>query len=439
MVSLADFAERRHRVCQQLTPKSLCIIPAARRANRSNDTDYPFRQNSDFFYLTGFNEPDAVLVLSNIQDGETSCFLFCQPSDEHAEIWHGRRLGPERAPELLGLDEAYSLDEFDAALSELLCGHQQVYLPMGQDSEIDGLVSQQIAELRAKSRSSQDVPSQLRDIRPVIHEMRLFKSAAEVATMHRAAEISAEAHLRAMQTCCPGRFEYQLAAEIQYVFGVNGCRSAAYESIVGSGENACILHYTDNQATLRDGDLVLIDAGAELDGYAADITRTFPVNGRFSEAQKAIYQLVLDAQNAAFEFMRPGCTLQQATEASIRVITQGLIQLGILGGDIEQNIADKTYRRYFMHGLGHWLGLDVHDVGDYQRDGDSRPFEAGMVLTVEPGLYFGATSDTALASKWRGIGIRIEDNVLITENGYENLTQSVPKTIAEIEAVMNKQ
>lgn len=430
-----EFEDRRLRLLAQLPPESICVIPAARLKTRSRDTEYPFRQDSDFYYLTGFPEPDALLLLSNsaAYEGGLSV-LFCLAKDKQAEIWQGRRVGPDAATEQYNVDEAYALEHVAEAMVEFVDGHKHLYFAQGQDADCDALVFDTLNTLRNAPKQSKVAPHIIADLRPLIHEMRLLKSEQECAVMRRAAHISAAAHTRAMRTVRPGMFEYQLEAELHHEFVFNGARSPAYGTIVGGGVNACILHYTENASKLNDGDLVLIDAGAELHGYAADITRTFPVSGRFSAPQRALYDLVLKSQYEALSILKPGNTLKQASDRTIEVLTQGLIELGLLQGSLEENIDKQNYREFFMHGLGHWLGLDVHDVGDYKVDGVDRPLAPGMVLTVEPGLYVAPDAD--VDAKWRGIGIRIEDNILITDDGHENLTASVVKEPDDIEALM---
>lgn len=434
-ISLDEYIARRQRLLTQLPPKSICLVSAARLKTRSNDTEYPFRQDSYFEYLSGFPEPDALLLISNQDESaESVSVLFCLDKDPQAEIWHGRRIGPTLAVEKFAFDEAYPIDEAREALLSFVDGHEHLYFAQGHDADLDELVFSVLAQLRAAPKQSKTAPANITDVRPVLNEMRLFKSEAETAIMRKAGEISAHAHIRAMQASQVGRTEYQLEAELHHEFAVQGAKHPAYGTIVGSGHNACILHYTENSDALKEGELVLIDAGAELAGYAADITRTFPINGRFSEPQKQLYKLVLDAQLASLALFKPGNTLQQATDKAIQVITAGLLELGLLSGELQDNIQAQHYRQFFMHGLGHWLGLDVHDVGDYKVDGKDRPFEAGMVLTIEPGIY--VAPDAEVDKKWQGIGIRIEDNVLITAAGHEVLTSAVPKTIEEIEALM---
>ncbi|MCC2616498.1 Xaa-Pro aminopeptidase [Aestuariibacter halophilus] len=435
MIATAEFAARRRALLDKLAPDSLLVMPAGRLVTRSNDTEYPFRQHSDFHYLTGFPEPDAWLLLSNHprhQDAAT--VLLCLDKDPMAEIWHGRRIGPEQAAEQFGVDLALSISDLDEILFTFMDGHRHLYVALGDNEHADAVVMDALNALRQAPKQSRLAPQSLIDWRPLVHEMRLFKSDGEIAVMERAAQLSAEAHVRAMRFCAPGKHEYQLAGELHHTFAMGGAAGPAYGTIVGSGDNACILHYTENSDALTDGDLVLIDAGAELAGYAADITRTFPVNGRFSPEQKALYQWVLDAQLASMALLKPGNTLKQATDKAIEVLTTGLIELGLLHGDVQDNIGRQTYRQFFMHGLGHWLGLDVHDVGAYKVDGQDRPLQAGMVLTVEPGLYI--APDAEVDPRWRGIGIRIEDNVVITADGHRVITDGVPKAVDEIERLM---
>ncbi|AWL11128.1 Xaa-Pro aminopeptidase [Saliniradius amylolyticus] len=432
MIPIQEYVARRQRLAEQLTDNSLCVIPAAGEVTRSRDTEYPFRQDSDFYYLTGFNEPDAVLVLIK-QPDELETRLYCRPKDPQAEVWHGRRLGHEAAKEQLRVDKANALDDFQGELESLLNHKTSLYFPQGAYEWLDKQVFATLQMLRNKPKTGH-APDTLIDPRPLIHQMRLIKSEAEIATMRQAAAISVSAHKRTMQYCCPGRYEYQLAAELHHEFAMHGAHYPAYGTIVGGGDNACILHYTANEDELAEGELVLIDAGGEFNGYAADITRTFPVSGRFSEPQKQLYQIVLDAQLAAFKHIKPGGTLVAATEAAAEVITQGLLDVGILEGSLQQHMDEKTYREYFIHGLGHWLGLDVHDVGLYKTGETPVPLQPGMVLTVEPGIYISPEAD--VAEQWRGIGIRIEDNLVVTEQGHDNLTQGVPKTIEAIEALM---
>ena len=440
MIELSEFSSRRQALLTAMQANSICVVPAAHLVTRSRDTEYPFRQDSYFHYLTGFPEPEAWLILSNQLEQEPKSkglsILFCLDKDPAAEIWHGRRFGPKAAKHEFGFEMAFSLDDLDEKLTDLVDGHQNLYFAQGHSPEADAQIFSLLEELRAAPKQSRAAPGNIVDVRPILNEMRLLKSPAEAELMRAAAKISCAAHIRAMQFSQAGRFEYQLQAEIHHEFAMQGAKDPAYGTIVGSGDNACILHYTENLDELKSGDLVLIDAGCELQGYAADITRTFPVAGRFSPAQKQLYQLVLNSQLAAFELIKPGSNIKTASEKAISVITAGLIELGILQGELEKNITQQNYRKFFMHGLSHWLGLDVHDVGNYKINGIDRPFEPGMVLTVEPGIYIPA--DAKVDKRWRGIGIRIEDNLLFTESGHENLTAAAPKLVDDIETLMNK-
>ena len=428
-----EFLRRRQALLAHMQPGSAALIFAAPEATRSNDSEYPYRQSSDFWYFTGFNEPEAVLVLIKSDDTHNHSVLFNRVRDLTAEIWFGRRLGQDAAPEKLGVERALAFSEINEQLYQLLNGLDVVYHAQGEYAYADELVFAALDKLRKGSRQNLSAPASLTDWRPIVHEMRLFKSPEELDVMRRAGEISALAHTRAMEKCRPGMFEYQLEGEILHEFNRHGARFPSYNTIVGGGENGCILHYTENESELRDGDLVLIDAGCEYRGYAGDITRTFPVNGKFSPAQRAVYDIVLESLETALTLFRPGTSIQDVTGSVIRIMVNGLVKLGILKGDVEELIADNTHRAFFMHGLSHWLGLDVHDVGGYGPD-RSRTLEPGMVLTVEPGLYIAPDAD--VPAEYRGIGIRIEDDIVITENGNENLTASVVKKADEIEALM---
>lgn len=429
----AIFTQRRQQLLDCLPPQAVVILPSASLATRSRDTEYPFRQSSDFWYLTGFNEPDALLVLAKgWQAGEQ--ILFNQPKDKLLETWTGVRLGQELAISELGFDLVYTNTQTDTYLPDLLAQASEVWLPL-EDAQLYNQYLTWLANARAKHRRLASLPTKLYDLSYHLGEQRLIKQPEEIELMRTAAQISALAHVQAMQVCRVGKYEYQLEAELEYVFKQQGAKAPAYTSIVGSGANACILHYVENSDQLKDGDLVLIDAGAEYQGYAGDITRTFPVNGRFSPEQKLIYDLVLEANELAISLASPNATLEQLHQAVVRCITAGLIQLEILTGSVEVAIQQESYKQFFMHGTSHWLGLDVHDVGQYLINGQARPLQEGMVFTIEPGLYF-APDDLSVAAKWRGIGVRIEDNILITATGCEVLTSSVPKTVAAIENLM---
>ena len=434
MISAQEFIARQDRLLAQCKPNSVCIVPAASMVTRSRDTEYTFRQDSDFWYLTGFEEPNAWLILSNHpRYGESYRAMVVQEKDKSAEIWHGKRLGAEVALARFSLDEAFELQELEEALLASIQGQDNVYFSLGHNKSHDRLFTEALNTLRDAPKESL-APRAVHDLQPMLHEMRLFKSACEVAVMKAAGEISARAHKRAMQFAAPGCYEYQLEAEIHHEFAMAGARSPAYSTIVGSGENACILHYTQNNAQVNDGDLILIDAGAEYQGYAADITRTFPANGKFTHAQREIYSVVLKAQKSVLDMLAPGVTLSEAMLHSVEIITQGLVDLGVLEGSVAENLENETWREFYMHGLGHFLGLDVHDVGNYKIDGEDRPLKPGMVITVEPGVYIGHDSDAP--EKYKGIGVRIEDDVVITATGVDILTADVPKDIDAIEALM---
>ncbi len=428
-----EFLRRRQALLAKMAPASAALIFAAPEATRSADSEYPYRQNSDFWYFTGFNEPEAVLVLIKSDETHSHSVIFNRLRDKTAEIWFGRRLGQEAAPAKLGVDRALAFNEIDEQLYQLLNGLDVVYHAQGEYAYADTIVFTALDKLRRGARQNLSAPATLTDWRPWVHEMRLFKSPEELAVMRRAGEISALAHTRAMQKCRPGMYEYQLEGEILHEFTRHGARFPSYNTIVGGGENGCILHYTENESQLRDGDLVLIDAGCEYKGYAGDITRTFPVNGKFTPAQRAVYDIVLESLDTALRLFRPGTSIQDVTGDVVRVMVKGLIGLGILKGDVEQLVAENAHRPYFMHGLSHWLGLDVHDVGFYGPD-RSRILAPGMVITVEPGLYIAPDAD--VPEEYRGIGIRIEDDIVITETGNENLTASVVKSADDIEALM---
>ncbi|HGC6387341.1 TPA: Xaa-Pro aminopeptidase [Cronobacter dublinensis] len=428
-----EFLRRRQALLAKMAPASATLIFAAPQATRSADSEYPYRQSSDFWYFTGFNEPEAVLVLIKSDETHSHSVIFNRLRDKTAEIWSGRRLGQDAAPAKLGVDRALAYNEIDEQLYQLLNGLDVVYHAQGEYAYADTIVFAALDKLRRGSRQNLSAPATLTDWRPWVHELRLFKSPEELAVMRRAGEISALAHTRAMQKCRPGMYEYELEGEILHEFTRHGARFPSYNTIVGGGENGCILHYTENESQLRDGDLVLIDAGCEYRGYAGDITRTFPVNGKFTPAQRAVYDIVLESLETALRLFRPGTSIQDVTGDVVRVMVKGLIGLGILQGDVEQLVADNAHRPYFMHGLSHWLGLDVHDVGFYGPD-RSRILAPGMVITVEPGLYIAPDADVPEA--YRGIGIRIEDDIVITETGNENLTASVVKSADDIEALM---
>lgn len=416
---------------------TLAIIPAAREVPRSRDVNYPFRQDSDFAYLTGFPEPDAIAILVPGRR-EGSFLLFCRPRDAEQERWQGRRLGPEGAVREYGADQAYPLAELDERMPKLFEGAHALYYTLGHDEGFDRRVLGWLNRVRQQGRSGIRAPAEVRDLAEPLHELRLIKSHHELDLMRQAARVSVAAHRRAMAVVAPGMNEHTIAAEVRAVFDRAGA-SEAYGTIAAGGENACILHYTANASELRAGSCLLLDAGAEWRGYAADITTTFPIDGRFTPEARAAYTVVLEAQRRAITSCRPGRTWNEPHDITVRVITRGLVRLGVLKGDVRDLVRSEAYRPYYMHRSGHWLGRDVHDVGAYKVDGQWREFEPGMVLTVEPGLYF-PTDDRRVPRALRGLGIRIEDDVLITSSGEpEILTRGLPRTPTEIEAAMRRE
>jgi Xaa-Pro aminopeptidase len=434
MISQIEFARRRKALMRRMKKSSVAILASAGHRVRNRDVEYPFRQDSDFFYLTGFDEPEAVVVLApGRKQGEY--LVFCREYDANLAVWVGRNAGLEGAREHYRADEAFPIAELAKQLPGLLENRERIYFPIGSDADFDRVVMQAVSDVRRRSRTGVRAPHEFVTLGHLLHEMRLFKSDEELRAMRRAADVSAEAHRQAMRACRPGKYEYEIEAELRHTFLAHGLRAEAYPSIVAGGINACVLHYTDNDQRLNDGDLLLIDAGAECGHYAADITRTFPVNGRFSEPQRQLYELVLDAQLTAIEAVRPGKSWQAPHEAAVKVLTKGLVKLGLLQGKVNRLIKDEAYKTFFMHRTGHWLGMDVHDVGEYRKGEDWRPLEPGMVLTVEPGLYVAADNGD-VDPKWRSIGIRIEDDVVVTEQGCEILTADAPKAVRDIEAWM---
>ena len=430
----SEYARRRKALMAQMEPDSIAILPAAPVYIRNRDVEHVYRQDSDFQYLSGFPEPEAVIALiPGREHGEY--VLFCRERDPERELWDGLRAGQEGAIKEYGADDAFPIGDIDDILPGLIEGRSRVYYAIGTNEAFDHRLMEWIKTIRAKVRQGAQPPNEFVALDHLLHDMRLYKSASEVKVMQHAAEISARAHIRAMQASRAGLYEYHLEAELDYEFRKGGSKMPAYGSIVAAGRNACILHYRENDAPLKEGDLVLIDAGCEIDCYASDITRTFPVSGRFSPEQKAIYELVLAANEEAFRFIAPGRHWNEAHEATVRVITAGLVELGLLQGDVAELIADEAYKPFYMHRAGHWLGMDVHDVGEYKVGGEWRVLEAGMAMTVEPGIYI-AADNTSVAKKWRGIGVRIEDDVVVTKTGCEILTGGVPKSVAEIEALM---
>ncbi len=436
---MLNFKLHRDTLLQNMAMDSVAIIPSAALQTRNRDAEFPFRQDSDFFYLTGFTEDEAVLVLrktSSSSSFKTEVILFCQPKVKEMEIWTGFRLGPDAAVDTLKMDVAFSIEELKKRLPDFMADTQTVYALWGASKAWDATFIEAREKVKLKVRTGVTAPTDLLALEPLLHEQRLIKSEGEIALMRQAAQISAKAHIKAMQLVKPGMFEYMLEGEIRHHCAMQGSRFDAYSSIVGSGENACILHYTHNDAPIKDGDLILIDAGCEINHYASDITRSFPANGKYSTEQKALYQVVLDAQLAAIETIKPGSTFNAPHEAALQVITQGLVDLGLLKGDVKELIKSEAYKPFYMHKTGHWLGLDVHDVGSYKIKGEWRPLEVGMMLTVEPGIYV-AVDEVSVDEKWRGIGIRIEDDVLVTDTGHDVLSKDVPKSISDIEALMS--
>ncbi len=436
---LTDFSEHRTALLAKMPNNSIALFPAAHELTRSNDTEYAFCQNKNFFYLTGFNEPDALLVLLKDKNGECKSVLFSLPKDPLHEIWQGRRIGQIKAVEEYGVEQCFEVAEIDNLLPDYLNGKSQVLFGFS-DHDFAAQVFSWLKQVKSLIRQGSLTPQHLTDADPIVADLRLIKTPNELALMRQANHISGLAHQRAMQKCQVGKYEYHIEADILHEFARHGARHPAYASIVAGGDNANILHYTNNDDVLKDNELLLIDAGAELSGYAADITRTFPINGKFTVEQKAIYQLVLDAKNLAVNAIKPGMSFAKLNELTNAFLTQGLVDLGILQGDVTELISEKKVKDYFIHGLGHWLGLDVHDVGDYHISTDKeqlRTFEKGMVMTIEPGIYIPLT-DLNVAQKWRGIGVRIEDNIAVTATGFENLTVNAPQTIEEIEALMKE-
>ena len=430
----AEFASRRKELMALMEPYSMAILPGSETQYRSNGVEYRFRQNSDLHYLTGFDEPDAVFVLlPGRQYGEA--ILFCREREYDHERWHGSVTGPERAMQLYDMDDAFPIDDIDDILPGLMEGRSCIYFGMGAHPSFDAKIISWSNTIAGDSRVGTEPPGDFIQLGQYLHELRLYKSPREVEVLRCGAQISSAAHNKVMKMVSPGMMEYEVEAELQYQFAINGSRHPAYPSIVGGGSNGCIFHYIDNDSVLQAGDLVLIDAGGEYEYYASDITRTLPVSGKFTEAQAKLYEIVLAAQLAAIDQVTPGNHWNQPHEAAIAVITHGLVEVGILSGDIDELIERDAYKKFCMHRTGHWLGLDVHDVGEYRVGGEWRVFERGMVTSIEPGIYI-PEHMTDVPEEFRGIGIRIEDNVLVTKNGREVLTASIPKTIEDIERVM---
>ena len=425
------YAERRARLAARIK-RGIAIIPTAPERARNRDSHYPYRYDSYFYYLTGFIEPEAVLVV--IAGDQPKSVLFCRDKDVEREIWDGFRYGPQQAREVFGFDESHPVGELDTRMPDLLANQPQLCCHLGSDEPWDARVLGWLNAVRAQVRNGVAAPAAISDVRTVLDDMRLVKDAHELDVMRRAAQISTSAHKRAMRAAAPGRAEYEIEAELLHEFRHGGAQAPAYTSIVAGGANACVLHYVQNDARLNSGELLLIDAGCELDGYASDITRTFPVNGKFSAAQRDIYQLVLAAQAAAIAEVVPGASWNAPHDVAVRVLSQGLIEFGLCKGSVDKVIESGDYRQFYMHRTGHWLGLDVHDAGDYKRDGAWRKLEPGMVLTVEPGCYI--RPGAGVPAHFANIGIRIEDDVAVTAKGNEVLTLAAPKTVADIEAWM---
>lgn len=434
MIKMTEYAKRRKALMRQVGSSGIIIVPAASETHRNADAMYAYRQNSDFYYLTGFNEPEAVLVLApGRKEGEY--LLFNRVRDRSREIWDGPRAGQEGARKIFGADQSFAIHEFETMLPDLLADREVIHYPLGTNPAFDEVIMRGVNTVRSQIRRGVQSPESFCNITPTIHEMRIFKSKDEVAVMRHAAEISAQAHIRAMQICKPGMYEYQLEAELMHEFISNGARFPAYSSIVGSGLNSCILHYISNDRKIHDGDMVLIDAGCEYENYASDITRTFPANGKFSAEQRAIYELVLESQLAALKSVKPGALWTAPQDVIVKILTQGLIDLGILKGKRDSLIEQQAYMPFYMHRSGHFLGLDVHDSGRYRVNNKWRKLEPGMALTIEPGLYISADIP-GVHKRWHNIGVRIEDDVVVTSKGCDILSKDVPKSIDEIEAIM---
>ncbi|MCP5150849.1 MAG: aminopeptidase P N-terminal domain-containing protein [Ectothiorhodospiraceae bacterium] len=428
-----EFARRRKRLMDVMGEQSIAIIPTAPVRQRNRDVEHTFRPDSDFYYLTGFPEPESVAALvPGREQGEF--VLFCRERDPEMEQWNGARAGLEGACDTYQADDAFPISDLDDILPGLLENRATVYYAMGYYPEFDQRMIRWVNRVRQRARAGKSVPAEFVALDQIVHDMRLVKSPAEVRTMKQAMAITARAHERAMRACRPGKMEYEIEAELLYEFYRGGGRDCAYPPIVAGGANACVLHYVTNRDALKDGDLLLIDAGAELDCYAADITRTFPVNGKFTREQRAVYDIVLDAQEAAIDKVRPGNHWNEPHEAAVKVLTAGLAHLGLLKGRTRTLVSQEKYRKFYMHRTGHWLGMDVHDVGDYRIDGEWRVLEPGMVLTVEPGLYI-SPGDRKTPKRWQGIGIRIEDDVLVGKDGPVVLTDA-PKAVDDIEAIV---
>jgi Xaa-Pro aminopeptidase len=429
---MKEILQQRRQRLSRLIQSGVAIIPTAPEKIRNRDAHYPYRADSYFHYLTGFNEPEAIVVISGLEGGRS--ILFCREKNEEREIWDGFRFGPEAAKSEFGFDEAYSIESIDQILPELLGDIDQIFTPVGTGDSWDSRIFNWLNTTRQRTREGINAPDRLVDVRSILDEMRLIKDSVEQDTMRAAASISSQAHILAMKMTQPGKFEYEIEAELLYHFKKNGSQYPAYTSIVAGGKNACVLHYIENNSVLNDGELLLIDAGCELDGYASDITRTFPINGKFTGAQKELYGLVLDAQLAAIDQTRPGNSWDAPHEAAVRVLAQGFIDLKLCHGSLDQVLETRDYFKFYMHRTGHWLGKDVHDVGNYKINGGWRQLAPGMVLTVEPGCYIRESEE--IPKEFWNIGIRIEDDALVTETGCEIITADTPKSVNDIEALM---
>jgi len=436
-MNITPYVERRILLLEKIGG-GIAIIPTAPEVLRNADTHYSYRHDSNFYYLTGYTEPEAVLVLvaGDGKDSKDQSILFCREKNPEREIWDGHRFGPDAAKEKFGFDAAYPIAQFDGKLTELLSNQPALYYPLGHDAEWDQRILKLRGAVQAKVRNGIHAPDRLYDVRALLNDMRMFKDEHEIDIMRRAAAISTSAHRRAMRFTRPGQFEYQVEAELLHEFCSHGARHPAYTSIVAGGANACVLHYVGNDAQLMDGDMLLIDAGCELGSYASDITRTFPVNGIFSTVQKDVYEIVLAAQTAAIASAIPGNTWDSPHLAALKILAQGFIDLKLCSGNVDEVLENESYKQFYMHRTGHWLGMDVHDVGEYKSGDNWRTLQPGMALTVEPGCYIRPADD--VPETFWNIGIRIEDDVLITPNGNDVLTEAAPKNVAEIEELMKK-
>jgi Xaa-Pro aminopeptidase len=436
-LSFEAYHQRRLSLIERMTRGGggIAVIPTSPEQPRNRDTHYPYRADSYFQYLTGFTEPEAVLVIVvGVAGASAQSILFCREKNLEREIWDGFRHGPQAAREAFGFDAAHAIGELDGKLPELFADQPALWFSIGHDAGWDSRIAAALNTVRAESRTGKRAPPTIRDVRAELDAMRLVKDAAELAIMRRAAEISTAAHVRAMRFAAPGRFEYEVEAELLHEFRRHGCEYPAYTSIVAGGANACVLHYVGNDRVLNDGDLLLIDAGGELNGYASDITRSFPVSGRFSGAQADVYALVLAAQTAAIAMVRPGATFAEPHQAALKVLAQGMIDLKLLPGSLDGVMESESYKRFYMHRTSHWLGKDVHDAGEYKAGDEWAPLVPGMVLTIEPGCYIRPADDVPKAF-WN-IGVRIEDDAVVTADGCEVITDAAPKQIADIEALM---